>query len=211
MVGIHAEVAPLREVGLVARPLDVLLPEPVGGLELGLELLPYRQRDVDADWRQAREHELADRAVDLGARQSLADQGGLRDALTLTHVLGPETAMPGMVAHGHASATASTEDKPLQERGTFPRGTVAAVVAAGLGVCAQLALIPFKVLPGQVPGMGLWEKGMPLLARPRLDHAAAVHRLPRATAPVHEHPGIPGIVQDAEHLAVLELAPDDLA
>ena len=59
--------------------------------------------------------------------------------------------------------------------------------------------------------MGLWEKGMPLLARPRLDHAAAVHRLPRATAPVHEHPGIPGIVQDAEHLAVLELAPDDLA
>jgi hypothetical protein len=75
---------------------------------------------------------------------------------------------------------------------------VAAVVAAGLGVRVQLALIPLKVLPGEVPGMSLGEKGMPLLARPRLDHAAAVHRPARATATVHEHPGVPGIVQDPE-------------
>jgi hypothetical protein len=95
MVGIHAQVAPLREVGLVARPLDVLLPEPVGGLELGLELLSHRQRDLDGDGRQAREHEFADGAVNLCARQSLADRGGLLDALALTHVLGPEAAVPG--------------------------------------------------------------------------------------------------------------------
>src|SRR5260370_12576308 len=67
------------------------------------------------------------------------------------------------------------------------------------------------VLPRDVADMRGRQKGVPLLTRPWLDDAVAVHGLARPTAAVDEHPGVARIVEDAEHLAVLELPPDDVA
>src|SRR5712692_8455001 len=194
MIGVHAQVAPLRELGLVARTLDLLLPEAVGGAELGLEFLLHRQCDVDALERQAREHELADGAVDLRPRHPQANRDGLLDALLLTHVLGPQASVSRLVADGHASPTPPTEDQPLEQRRALARRTLAAVQATGLGVHAELPLMAFVVLPRDVADMCGRQKGVPLLTRSCLNDAVAVHGLARPTAAVDEHPGVARIV-----------------
>src|SRR5260370_39990074 len=67
------------------------------------------------------------------------------------------------------------------------------------------------VLPRDVADMRGRQKGVPLLTRPGLEDAVAVPGLARPTAAVDEHPGVARLVEDAEHLPVLELPPDDVA
>ena len=88
VVGIDAEVPALGELGLIAGPLDLGPPEPVGlgrpGRELGLDA----ESGLERERTDGLDEELADRAIDRVADDPGARGPGVLDGLALAVVLG---------------------------------------------------------------------------------------------------------------------------
>ena len=114
------------------------------------------------------------------------------------------------VADRHAAAAPTADDEPLQQGHALARRAAPTVCADALGACAQRLLIRFELFPGDVAGVRVRQKDLPLLAGkssiPRLT-AGADLMLPGSPEDVRS--GVARIVQDAEHTVTLQLAEDE--
>ena len=99
---------------------------------------------------------------------------------------------------------------PCSRATPLARRAAPTVCADTLGACAQRLLIRFELLPGDVAGVRVRQKDLPLLARkssiPRL---AAGTDLALPGPPEDVRAGVARIVQDVEHTATLQLAEDE--
>src|SRR5438552_2917389 len=67
------------------------------------------------------------------------------------------------------------------------------------------------LLPGDIADVRLMDHHLPLLAGQRHDMALAIHGFGRARAPKRKHAGITWVMQDPEHLVMLEVPPPEFA
>src|SRR5215216_5634214 len=79
VVGVDGQVAPLRQPGLEAGPLDLQAPLPEGGVVVGLQALGGGHRRVDAGGGERGQERLGDRLVELDAADAEAGHAPAAD------------------------------------------------------------------------------------------------------------------------------------
>jgi len=90
------------------------MPQAIGLVEAGLDLLLHGQRELERQRRHGLDQQLADRGIDLGAEDALAQGLGVAPAPARAHVVRDELpAAPGAVADLHAAATQPADDAAL--------------------------------------------------------------------------------------------------
>jgi hypothetical protein len=143
--------------------------QPVGLLEPRLELMLHGQRHLQREWGHRVDQHAPNRFIEAAAGHVLTDRFGAGDPAPLTHIGGPEGAVPLVIPHCHPIAALSAHDESWQERGSLPWGTPAAVAANRLRVLQEPALIGFELLPGDIAGMGVGNERRPFVARQPFD------------------------------------------
>ena len=188
------------------------MPQAIGLVEAGLDLLLHSQRELERHRRHGLDQQLADRGIDLGAEDTLAQ--GLRVAppTARAHVVRHELpATPGAVADLHAAATQPADDAALQQGGPFAGRALPALPAQGLHAGVQLVLDALVLRPRDVPGVGVPEQHVPLLARHAFPSRAAVGLLPPAVSAIRVGAGVPGVMQEMDGPAQAERRPCQFA
>src|SRR5690348_16451879 len=116
-----------------------------------MQLFMDRQARLDSQRGELCEQQISNHGIQTRPKQALtAFVDPLFDMLFLTAVFRVEALalLHLMVAHRHAVATASADDKPLKQRWSLPWGTVATVLSMRLSIRPQLCEIGFVLFPG---------------------------------------------------------------
>jgi hypothetical protein len=90
------------QVGLVARPFHVAVPEVLGLVEARLKLLLHGEGRFQRHGGHGLNEQLADGLVDVLAGEALADRLRPLDPVPLTRIHRHGLPVTGVVAHGHA-------------------------------------------------------------------------------------------------------------
>src|SRR5260370_6764788 len=163
---INAQKTPLSQFGSIAGSFDLLIPQVLCRLELGMQFFIDLQSGVNRERGHLSEHQISHGCIEPCAQNMLAGLlCCLLHALFLAHVFRNEMRclLGLMVADGHAIATFSTDDQSLQQGWPFSRMAMAAFPSERLTVLTQLLAIGFIVFPGDVANMGVLEEKWPCL------------------------------------------------
>jgi hypothetical protein len=167
--------------------------------------------DLDAGLQsqrgELRQQQISDHRIESCSKQALAAfVAPLFDVLFLTAVFRIQALalLHIMVAHRHAVATASADDKPLKQRWSFPWGTVAAILTMCLAIGAQLREMSFVVLPTDVASMHFLHEKEPLLLGKGVDVQRAIGMLGALGPSEAEGTGVARVTKHVEHGAVLQ-------
>src|SRR5205809_7897557 len=108
------------------------MPQAIGLVEAGLDLLLHSQRELERHRRHGLDQQLADRGIDLGAEDTLAQGLRVAPATARAYVVRYELpASPGALADLHAAATEPADDAALQLGGPFAWRALPAALAPG--------------------------------------------------------------------------------
>jgi hypothetical protein len=109
VIRIYANVATPGQFSVIARPLDLLLPESVGFIQPALQLLLDGQRDFDRNRRNRFDEDVPDFLINRSSWNMLADRFGVFDALPLTHIVWNQPASATVIAYRHALAATAAD------------------------------------------------------------------------------------------------------
>src|SRR3984893_16503761 len=207
VIWIHAKIAASRELGFIACPLHLLLPQPVSFIQPRLKFLLDRQRYFELDGCDRFDEEVSDRLIDGRARNMLADWFPMFDALALAHVIRNQLLAAAVISHGHALATAAADQQSLQQSGAFPRRTSTAVFAIRLAGVAEAALVLLILFPVDIAGVRSPNQHFPFFSWYRFDDPVAFHSFAHMRSSVNESARVSGIVEDAQRPAMFQPAP----
>jgi len=208
----HQHELPLGDLRLFAGARDMRLSEAIDVGFARAEFLEDLQGDVERGRGDRLEHDLADRLVEPGAGDDLADPLRRRDPAPVAHVVGDRMPVADDVADGHPIPAAATEHQALQEGHPFAGRTAAPIRSVAMRIGQERRLIGLELFPGDVAGVGVGQEDLPL--RPGQQPIARLpgdRDLALAPAAVHERAGIAGIVEDAQDPTVLQGAEDNLS
>src|SRR5262249_30621336 len=104
----------LGQLGLVASSFHLLATKAVGLFGARLKLFLNGERHFQRQRRHGFYKQVADGAIEAGAKHALAGWFSLRDASLLAHVLGLQLPTQRVVADGHALAAAATDSQSLK-------------------------------------------------------------------------------------------------
>ena len=183
-------------VGGVLGALDVGAAELVGALGLGGQLVADGEADLDGRGvRAARIRSLtAVSMVSPGRCWQIGARCGCRRSGTCIRGSG---AVAGVVADGHPPAAPAADDEALQQGGAFAGRPGCAVVAAGGGVGGQDGQVGLVLVPGEVPGVVVFDQDRPFPAGPGGGVVVPVQVGGVAGPAVGVGAGVGGVVQDA--------------
>ena len=85
-----------------------------------------------------------------------------------------------IVAQRHPIPTPPTDDQSLEQGGSFPGRTVAAIFSVGGTILLQLMQIRFVLLPGDISNMSVSQEKLPLILRNGLSMVRTVRLFRRA-------------------------------
>ena len=88
IVGIHPQITPTCQFGFITGSLHLLLAQPVGFLQTRLQFLLNGKCDFQCHRGDGLHQKIADRLVDVGTGNVLADRFAVLDALALANVVG---------------------------------------------------------------------------------------------------------------------------
>ena len=145
--------------------------------------------------------------IDANVGDSLAQRFGVLDAFALTDILRAQLAVTAMIANRHAVSAASTDHQALQQCGAFSRRPAAPIGAHRLCALMQALLVLLVLFPAKVARVSAGNQRVPLIPGHALHAATAMHALALVAAAVDECAGISRVVQDAQHLAMVESRP----
>ena len=130
--------------------------------------------------------------------------------LMLTDIVAHQFANTLMIAHRHPPAANATDHQALEQGRTLSRRAVATVLSIGLSAGAQLPTVVLVLLPTDVSGMGVWNQGMPILLRHRLDSGWSVESLAGLGTSEDKSTGVPRVAQHLNGASVTQWSPDQL-
>ena len=162
VVRVDLHVSAARQIAFVACALDLLAAHRVVLDAARLEFLLHLQGEFQRHGGDHLHQQLADRLVEAGAADRLANRPTGFDAHGLAHVGRPCLLAPLVVAHGHASRADGTDRQPLQQGGPFARCTALALFAVRLRVVSQTLQILLVLRPAQVAIMSIADERGPL-------------------------------------------------
>src|ERR1700728_933767 len=207
VIRIHAKIAASRALSVIACPLHLLLPQPVGFIQPRLKFLPYRQRYFERDGCDRFDEEVSDRLIDGRARNMLTDWFPMFDAFALIHVIRSQLSSTAVISHGHALATAAADQQSLHQSGAFSRRTPTAVFAIRLAVVAEAALVLLILFPVDITGVRSPNQHFPFFSWHCFDDPVAFHSFAHMGSSVNESARVSGIVEDAQRPAMFQPAP----
>src|SRR5258708_22127702 len=207
---INAQKAPLGQFGSIAGPFDLLIPQVLCRLDLGMQFFIDLQSGVNRERGHLSEQQISNGRIEPCAQNMLAGLlCCLLYALFLAHVFRNEMRclLGLMIADGHAIATLSTDDQSLQQGWPFSRRAMTAIPSERLTVLTQLLAIGFIVVPADVAHMGVLEEKWPFFLGDGLDAEPAIQPFTAVGPSVAERPSIARIPHDLEHGIVDERCP----
>ena len=209
--GIDLHVAVAGAVDLVRGPFDLAVPEAIGLVEAGGDLLLHGERQLEGHRGDGLDDERGDGGVDLGAQDALARRIAEEPAAADTHVVGDErAAAPRGVVHVHAAAAQAADDPALQQRRPFARRPAAAREAERLGRGPELRGDALVLLPRDVGRVRVANQHVPLLLRQAFEPRPSVGLLAPAAPAVDVGAGVPRVVECAGGAAERERRPGQL-
>src|SRR6266581_3395418 len=209
--GVDGQVAAAGGVGGVLGALHVKLPEMIGVLGLGSQLVGDGEGDLDGCGGEGVQDQAGDSGVDAVTGDVLADRLRGSDARVLAHVFGDQGAAAGVVADGHPAAAPAADGDALQQRGAFAGRAGGAVGSAGGGVGGQDGEVGLVGVPGDVAGMMIFDQDGPFRCGPGGGVRDSVQVRGVAGLAVGVGAGVGGVAQGAENPAVGEGLPEQLA
>jgi len=209
IVGIDAQKPALGQVGLVARPLYLLLAQAVSLLSAGDHFGLHGECHLQGLRRDGAHEQSADRGIDWTAGDELAGTPALLNSLVLADIVGHQAPPPLVIVDAQALSAAATQGHTLQERRALSRRAGWPILAVGLGVLPQTPLILLVRFPGDVPHVRAGKESKPLLPRHVCDLQPPLDP-PGARPPEGKGTRIARVVEKEEHGAVLEWPPEHL-
>jgi hypothetical protein len=113
-----------------------------------------------------------------------------------------------MIAYRHAFSTSATDEKPLQERWSFPWWGES-LRSIGLTIHGKLSLISLIVFPCNISHMGIVNKRNPFSTGLVGNVDFSIGRLGQACSPIGIRSRIGWLVQNSQHIVVLDFSPHD--
>ena len=107
------QVSPLREIGLIAGSLDLLLAQTIHLIQSGLHLLLDGERDFQRQGGDRLDKQLADGLVQVLTKDMLTCRDNVIGSVALAGILRYELRLPRVVADCHAAAADATDDQAL--------------------------------------------------------------------------------------------------
>jgi hypothetical protein len=114
IVRIDLHEASTREVYLIARAFDLLVTQAVCLLDPCREFMLHCEGHLERNRGDHRYQLRANKLVDIGTRDGLADRLAAFDAFALADVAGMQTVTALVVAYAHAAAALSADHQSLQ-------------------------------------------------------------------------------------------------
>ena len=135
--GVHLHISATSEIDFILCPLDLLAAQAIDIFVALLNLLPNGKRHLDGHGGHGLDHKLADGRIDAGAWNDLTCGLCFWGCKYHALVIGDELFSALVIADRHAATAQPTDGAALEQGGTFPRRTVAAVRTIGLSRIAQ--------------------------------------------------------------------------
>ena len=198
-------------VGAVAGSLHVAAAQRVGLLGAGFEFGLDSEGDFQGDGGDGVEQELADGRVDGGAGHGVAGgRAGSGWLVPCSDSRGPRRRRGCDSRWSFAARSGRRWPGPGAKRALRGPGRVRSSRMGG-GVQGQGLLVGFEGFPADVAGVGVKDKGGPLLSGELLDGHSPLRGLAAPVLAIGERSGVAGVVQGAQHPPVVQGHPGEFA
>jgi hypothetical protein len=144
----------LCQLCLLARSLNVLLPQPIRLVDAGLDFGLNSQRQLEVERSQRLDQEIANGGIQRFAMYSLADGLGVLDRSAHTRGGRHFALFVYVVAYRHPVATTTADHQALQKRWSFSGWARTPIDAIAVSRLAQLLKVLLVLLPRDIAGAG---------------------------------------------------------